>query len=246
MKEAQTIGLLCFMDEASTEHYVGGFSFFHKHYYANDGMLKVAMQAPDDFKQITSLMKENRWDDITDELVKGGKAAKKHGADFIVIVTTAMHKTADAVTEHTGLPVLHIADTAIQGMREMETNKAIILASKPLMKDNFLNDRFKDAGITLKSPVGEDICRLEYIRKAAHDGNLSEADTRKFYHILSLYDTSSLLILCSKFNKLLKPNAHEHRDFWENSKHCVGGKSIYAQSAANGHIRAAVKKAFEK
>ena len=63
-----------------------------------------------DFGEIEKLMEEGNWDRLTKIMTGAARNLEKAGADFIVICTNTMHKTADAVQENTGIPLLHIAD----------------------------------------------------------------------------------------------------------------------------------------
>ena len=43
-------------------------------------------------------------------MVEAARAVERAGADFIVICTNTMHKTANDIERHVNIPLLHIAD----------------------------------------------------------------------------------------------------------------------------------------
>jgi aspartate racemase len=96
-----------------------------------------------DFEEIECAQRESRWDDAASILAEAGKALKQAGADFLLICTNTMHKVADAVSESSGLPILHIVDVTGHAIREQGLAKVGLLGTKFVMGEPFYRDRLK-------------------------------------------------------------------------------------------------------
>jgi len=94
-----------------------------------------------DFSEFEQLQHQGDWDKLTELMIDAGTRLKNGGADFIVICTNTMHKTADAVENQVGIPLLHIADAAAIEVKKMGLRKVALLGTRFTMEQDFYKAR---------------------------------------------------------------------------------------------------------
>ena len=62
-----------------------------------------------DFEEIEVLQRQRRWREATGLMIAAARNVENGGAHFVLICTNTMHKMADDVQKHIGIPLLHIA-----------------------------------------------------------------------------------------------------------------------------------------
>ncbi len=145
MKQSKLIGLIGGMSwESSAEYYrivnremrarLGGA------HSARSLMLSV------DFANIERLQHEGDWAALTAEMIAAARALERGGADFLVICTNTMHRTADDVAASVGIPLLHIADPTAERIKAAGHSRIGLLGTAFTMEQDFykgrLNERF--------------------------------------------------------------------------------------------------------
>jgi len=136
----KTIGLLGGMSwESSLEYYqiinrtvrdrLGGFHSARSILYSVD------------FAEIEMLQREGRWDDATAMIIDAARSLERGGARFIVICTNTMHKMADEVQRHIGIPLLHIADATAERVKARGIKKVGLLGTRFTMEEDFYKGR---------------------------------------------------------------------------------------------------------
>ena len=94
-----------------------------------------------DFSEFEHLQHQGDWGQLTDLMIDAGIRLKSGGAEFIVICTNTMHKTADAVESQAGIPLLHIADAAANEIKKMGLRKVALLGTRFTMEQDFYKGR---------------------------------------------------------------------------------------------------------
>jgi len=145
VKQSKLIGLIGGMSwESSAEYYrivnremrarLGGA------HSARSLMLSV------DFANIERLQHEGDWAALTAEMIAAARALERGGADFLVICTNTMHRTADDVAASVGIPLLHIADPTAERIKAAGHSRIGLLGTAFTMEQDFykgrLNERF--------------------------------------------------------------------------------------------------------
>ena len=74
---------------------------------------KCIMQTVD-FAEVEPLQHEGRWQEAAQHMVRAARSVEAAGADFLVLCTNTMHKTAAEIDRHVSIPFLHIADATAQ------------------------------------------------------------------------------------------------------------------------------------
>ncbi|WNG31522.1 aspartate/glutamate racemase family protein [Cystobacter fuscus] len=106
-----------------------------------------------DFGPIAEAQHDGRWDDAGALLADSARRLHAAGADAIVLCTNTMHKLADAITEATPLPFLHIAAPVGQAAQQRGYRKLGLLATAFTMEQAFLKDKLmQDHGLQVQIP----------------------------------------------------------------------------------------------
>ena len=71
-----------------------------------------------DFAEVEPLQHEGRWDEAAEHMIRAAQSVEAAGADFLVLCTNTMHKTAGEIERQTSIPFLHIADATAQQIRQ--------------------------------------------------------------------------------------------------------------------------------
>ncbi|PKQ03230.1 MAG: aspartate racemase [Alphaproteobacteria bacterium HGW-Alphaproteobacteria-11] len=99
-----------------------------------------------DFANIERLQHEGDWAALTAEMIAAARALERGGADFLVICTNTMHRTADDVAASVGIPLLHIADPTAERIKAAGHSRIGLLGTAFTMEQDFykgrLNERF--------------------------------------------------------------------------------------------------------
>jgi aspartate racemase len=97
-----------------------------------------------DFATIEALQHAGRWDEAATILAEAAQRLEAGGADMIVLCTNTMHKLADAITAHCGLPLLHIADATAERIRAAGFQRVGLLGTQFTMEERFYRGRLED------------------------------------------------------------------------------------------------------
>ena len=124
-----------------------------------------------DFEEIEKRQTNGQWPELGEMLGERGKALRNAGADFLVICANTMHKVVDQVETISGLPVLHIADTAGKAITKAGIKRVGLLGTRFTMSEDFyrgrLMERFgievvvpeKDEQQIVNSIIYDELCR---------------------------------------------------------------------------------------
>ncbi len=136
----KTIGLIGGMSwESSTEYYrlintlvkerLGGF------HSAQCVMVSV------DFAGYEALLRESRWDKLTQLLIAAAQNVERAGADVIVLCTNTMHKVADDIQANIHVPFLHIVDPTAECIKADGLTTVGLLGTRFTMEEDFYVER---------------------------------------------------------------------------------------------------------
>ncbi len=158
----KTIGLLGGMSWESTAHY---YRLLNQGISARLGGLhsaKIVMVSVN-FQPLERLMLQGEWTACGEILAEEAEKIEKAGADFLLICTNTMHKTADIITRAVNIPLLHIADATAERIKAANIQTVGLLGTSFTMEEEFYKGRLlQKHGLTVITPSRED-------RKRVHD-----------------------------------------------------------------------------
>jgi aspartate racemase len=108
-----------------------------------------------DFHEIEQLQHAGDWDGCGVAMAQAARALQAGGADFIVLCTNTMHKVAEAITQATPLPLLHIADATADALAAGGIARVGLLGTRFTMEQDFYRARLEARGFDVLIPEAE-------------------------------------------------------------------------------------------
>lgn len=182
----KTIGLIGGMSwESSIEYY----RIINEEVRARLGGLHAAksLMYSVDFAAIEQLQHSGDWDTLTDEMVAAAKRLERGGADFVLLCTNTMHKTAVAIEQNSNIPLLHIADATAERIKASGIQKIGLLGTKFTMEQAFYKGRLsRQHGLNVIVPNDAD-------RQIVHDviynelclGSIQDSSRHEYRRIMA-------------------------------------------------------------
>lgn len=100
-----------------------------------------------DFAPIARMQTEGRWKDAGAHLANAAQALERAGADVIAIGANTMHKVASQVMASVHVPLIHIGDALVAGLRGHARSRPLLLGTRYTMEDPFMIDHLANKGI---------------------------------------------------------------------------------------------------
>ncbi|MFO7622765.1 MAG: aspartate/glutamate racemase family protein [Anaerolineales bacterium] len=97
-----------------------------------------------DFGEIEALQQSGRWDEATNMMVQAARQVEHGGADFLIICTNTMHRTADEVSQSISIPLLHIADATAEQVLARGFKQIGLLGTRFTMEEDFYRGRLEN------------------------------------------------------------------------------------------------------
>lgn len=108
------------------------------------------------FGDIERFVRNDRWDDAADYLVRRALALQQAGADFMMCGSNTMHRVAPAIEAALDVPFVHIVDAVADEARERGLRTLGILGTLPTMEADFYRERYAQHGLVVLIPDAED------------------------------------------------------------------------------------------
>lgn len=204
----KTIGLIGGMSWESSQEY---YRIINEETKARLGGLHSAksLMYSMNFAEIEALQHANEWGAATKLMIEAAQSLERGGADFIVICTNTMHKTAEDVERAISVPLLHIADATAKEVKEKGIARVALLGTKFTMEQDFYKGRLVSKfGLDVITPSNED-------RQTVHDiiyeelclGEIKEGSRQKYLEIIrKLQDQGAqgVILGCTEIGLLVK------------------------------------------
>lgn len=97
-----------------------------------------------DFEEIERLQHAGAWDELAAQMAAAAQQLERAGADFTVLCTNTMHKTAAHIIAHTHIPFLHIADATATAVQAQGIHTIGLLGTRFTMEEDFYKGRLAD------------------------------------------------------------------------------------------------------
>ena len=110
-----------------------------------------------DFGEIEALQHAGRWDDAAALMIDAAQRLERGGADFFLICTNTMHRTADQVQAAVRIPLLHIADPTAERIKAEGIRRVGLLGTAFTMEQDFYKGRLQQRfGLDVLVPGADD------------------------------------------------------------------------------------------
>lgn len=97
-----------------------------------------------DFAEIEAMQEQERWQDVSAELVTAAKRVEAGGADFLLICTNTMHMFAEEIQEAVSIPLLHIVDATANAVQAAGLTSVALLGTRYTMEADFYTKRLRN------------------------------------------------------------------------------------------------------
>lgn len=151
VQKQRTLGIIGGMSWESTQSY---YRLINEGIKAKLGNLHSAdlLIHSVDFAPIGELQAQGKWEELGDVMVNSGERLQAAGAQGLLIATNTMHKVAEQVQAATNLPLIHIADTTANAIKQQGFTKIALLGTQFTMTEDFYKQRLMDAGLQVLIP----------------------------------------------------------------------------------------------
>ncbi|MGY1776218.1 aspartate/glutamate racemase family protein [Geodermatophilus sp. SYSU D00804] len=160
-----------------------------------------------DFRAVRACQVEDRWDDAAALLAAEARALEDAGAGLVLLCTNYMHKVAPAVEAALTVPFLHIADAVAAAAPGPVVG---LLGAAGTVREPFYRDRLAARGLTVLTPPGDDVARVdaaifgELCRGVLSDG--TRAELRAVVARLAGRGAQAVALSCTELELLLGPD----------------------------------------
>ncbi|WP_127076042.1 aspartate/glutamate racemase family protein [Rhodomicrobium lacus] len=140
-----------------------------------------------DFAHIERLQHDGDWASLTAEMIDAAKRLERGGADFLLLCTNTMHRTADEVAASVSIPLLHIADPTGERVRAAGYTRIGLLGTAFTMEQTFYKDRLSSRfGLEVLVPDETDRSLVhDVIYRELVAGRVNDASRRAYREIMA-------------------------------------------------------------
>ncbi len=161
-----------------------------------------------DFNDIVTYQSEENWVEATKVFVEAAQKLEMAGADCLLITAATMHMIAAEVEERIGIPLIHMADPAVNALLSNGHRAPLLMATRYTMEKDFFRNRLEnDTGIEVSLPKTDD---RNTIHSVIYDelcrGVKSELSKQKFLKMVSKAASGgadSLILGCTEVGMLI-------------------------------------------
>lgn len=200
--------------------FIGGMSWESslEYYRITNQMIKEKLGEPHscksimfsvDFAEFEKLQHKGDWELLTSKMVDIAIKLEKAGSDLVLICTNTMHKMAPDIQKSIKVPLLHIADTAAEEIKNNNMEKVGLLGTKFTMEQDFYKKRLKEKhGIDVVIPNKKEREIVHnVIYKELISGIIKEESREKFRKIinnLKKNGAEGVILGCTEIPLLIK------------------------------------------
>lgn len=162
-----------------------------------------------DFAEIERLQTEGRWEQAAEVLAEAARALEAAGADILLLCTNTMHKVAGQVAAAVTVPLLHLADTTADAVRDSGLRRIGLLGTAFTMEQDFYRNRLESHGLEVRVPdaAGRSIVHRTIYEELCQ-GIVREESRQSFMAIIRDLVTAGaegIVLGCTEIELLIKP-----------------------------------------
>ncbi|MEU7435804.1 aspartate/glutamate racemase family protein [Streptomyces sioyaensis] len=162
-----------------------------------------------DFAEIERLQTEGRWEQAAEVLAAAARALEAAGADILLLCTNTMHKVAGQVAAAVTVPLLHLADTTADAVRDSGLRRIGLLGTAFTMEQDFYRNRLESHGLEVRVPdaAGRSIVHRTIYEELCQ-GIVREESRQSLMAIIRDLVTAGaegIVLGCTEIELLIKP-----------------------------------------
>ena len=162
-----------------------------------------------DFAPVEALQSSGAWSEAAESMLEAALRVEAAGADFLIICTNTMHKTADLVAEHIDIPLLHIADATALAVECRGFRTVGLLGTRFTMEEDFYKGRLASChGLDVLIPDQKSREELDRVIYEELCRGLTLAESRVFYRdVIATFaerGAEGVILGCTEIGLLVK------------------------------------------
>jgi aspartate racemase len=201
------IGIIGGLSPESTVSYYLHITRSYVEKFADYGYPEIIIYS-ENLQQYHQWRDENRWDLITNDLIKAANKLASAGADIGLIATNTMHKVFNQVQKEVPLPLINLIATTADDIHSQGIEKVALLGTKFTMSESFYIDGLNERGISVLVPTPEDqTCIHQIIVNELVRGIISEKSKQQYLdviHKLKQQGAQAVILGCTEIPLLIK------------------------------------------
>jgi len=140
-----------------------------------------------DFDEVEQLQHQDKWDELTQIMIRAAQSLERAGAELVVICTNTMHKMADDVQGSIQIPLLHIVDATAMQIQRQNLHTVGLLGTKFTMEQEFYKGRLSEKfGLKVLIPPEDE---RGIVHRVIYDelclGQVKESSRVEYIHIIN-------------------------------------------------------------
>ena len=137
-----------------------------------------------DFAEIKVLTEQQDWDGIAVIMCKAAREVEAAGASCLLIGANTMHNIAHKVQAAINIPLIHIADSVGDAIKNKKLKTVALLGTKYTMQMDFYKDILLTHGISTIIPSEKDIEFINHAIYAEFSKGIFLPETKKEYLLI--------------------------------------------------------------
>jgi aspartate racemase len=105
-----------------------------------------------DFSEVEAATRAEDWALVGEILADAARRLERGGADFVLLGTNTMHKSAAVIEAAISVPFVHIADATADALAKANVKRAALLGTRYTMEQAFFKERLERRGIAVDIP----------------------------------------------------------------------------------------------
>lgn len=180
-----------------------------------------------DYGDMITHYRANDWDAFNREVSRGAIALKNAGVDAIVITSNTTHVGAQAASEASGLPLIHLLDVLADELRRQGARKPLLLGTSFVMNGPFYIPALKSryAGDILVPDRAEQSIVERIILDELVHGEVIDESRDDLLRIIASHDCDCIILGCTELCLILEQS--------HLSKRILDTTSMHANAAAS-------------
>jgi len=165
-----------------------------------------------DFAPLAQMQSDGRWDDAAEMMVSAAVALERAGAgaEAIALSANTMHKVSRQVMAAIKLPLIHIGDALVAGLRSDGRSRPLLLGTRYTMEDpSILIDHLAAKGIDTVTPSKADRDALHaIIYGELIKGIVTDASRKRVREMIAAageHEADSVVFGCTEISMLFPP-----------------------------------------
>lgn len=163
-----------------------------------------------DFAEMEVLQRLGQWQQAAEMMVDAAQRLERGGADFLVVCTNTMHKSAPEIQASVNIPLLHIADATAARVQSLGLQTIGLLGTRFTMEEDFYAGRLaKKHDLRVLIP---DASERAVIHRVIYDelclGQIKQTSRLQFQQIiLQLVQAGAqgIVLGCTEIEMLVQP-----------------------------------------